>query len=708
MKTYFYRSCVVFIFTSLLLFTAHAQGTKPFSIADVMSSPFPSGLTASPPGKTVAWVFNQEGVRNIWMARLPELKGRSLTGYKKDDGQAISNLIITPDESAVIYVRGGNANRKGEIPNPLSRAEGTQQAIFRVSTSGGTPELLAEGKSPALSPDGTQLAFIRNQQVFMMPLGNSDEEAQQLFQVRGSAGSLAWSPDADRPKLAFTSNRGDHGYVGVFNFTDESITYLNPSVDKDRYPVWSPDGSALAFMRFPNEKQRLPFTPRRKGLPWSIWVANMQTMQAQQVWKAKPGTGSSFRNVSAGNQLMWAADNQLVFPYEGDGWTHLYALNASGGTARLLTPGNFEVQFVSLGNDRETVIYSSNQADTDRQHVWQVPVNGGSPTAITSGNGIEWSPLQLSGGTVVVLASSGTRPAYPAVVSGKGKLGSMAPGTVPNRFPTSELVEPEQVIFTAADGMKIHGQLFKPDNMKKKEQRPALIFFHGGSRRQMLLGFHHRGYYHKAYAMNQYLASQGYVVLAVNYRSGIGYGMEFREAMNYGAQGASEYQDVIGAGLYLQSRPDVDGEKIGLWGGSYGGYLTALGLARGSALFAAGVDLHGVHHWNVVIRNFVPSYQPEKREAFARLAYESSPMAAIEGWKSPVLLIHGDDDRNVPFSETVNLAEALRRQNVYFEQLVFPDEVHGFLLHKNWLAAYRASADFFNRMLQEDSPVSME
>lgn len=215
----------------------------------------------------------------------------------------------------------------------------------------------------------------------------------------------------------------------------------------------------------------------------------------------------------------------------------------------------------------------------------------------------------------------------------------------------------------------------------------------------MLLGWHYIGYYHNAYALNQYLASRGFVVLAVNYRSGIGYGMEFREALNYGAHGASEFNDVLGAGLYLQSRPEVDPARIGLWGGSYGGYLTALGLARASDLFAAGVDLHGVHDWNVVIRNFTPSYDPQKRQELARRAFESSPMASIKTWRSPVLLIHGDDDRNVPFSESVTLAEALRQQRVEFEQLVFPDEVHGFLLHVRWLEAYRAAAGFFERRL---------
>src|SRR5438045_7964369 len=150
----------------------------------------------------------------------------------------------------------------------------------------------------------------------------------------------------------------------------------------------------------------------------------------------------------------------------------------------------------------------------------------------------------------------------------------------------------------------------------------------------MLLGWHYLYYYRNAYALNQYLASRGFVVLSVNYRSGIGYGMEFREALHYGAQGASEFQDVMAAGLYLRSRADVDPGRIGLWGGSYGGFLTALGLARASNLFAAGVDFHGVHNWNVGIRTFTPSYNPKPDEE--RLAFESSPMAWLDGWKSPV------------------------------------------------------------------------
>ena len=249
-------------------------------------------------------------------------------------------------------------------------------------------------------------------------------------------------------------------------------------------------------------------------------------------------------------------------------------------------------------------------------------------------------------------------------------------------------------MFSAADGIPIHGQLFLPKGLRPGggERRPAVIFFHGGSRRQMLLGWHYMYYYRNAYALNQYLASRGYVVLSVNYRSGIGYGLDFREAPHYGASGGSEYNDVQGAGVYLRSRNDVDPARIGAWGGSYGGYLTAMALARGSDLFRAGVDFHGVHNWATELG--IPPGEPDYRVAF-----ESSPLYFVDSWRSPVLLIQGDDDPDVQFNQTVMLKDALRRRKVDVEEMVLPDEGHDFLLHADWLRAYKAAVDFFQRRL---------
>ena len=673
---------------------AHAQ--QGFSIQQVMSSPFPAGMVASSQHDLLAWVQNAEGVRNIWVSSGPGHDGRQLTTYTEDDGQEITNLEFTPDGQALVFVRGGAPNGRGEIPNPTSAPEWAKREIWTVTVAGGDPRQLTEGTAPAVSPGGDRVTFLKSGQVWSVAL-SGEADAEQMFTVRGVAGSLRWSPVGDR--LAFVSTRGDHSFVGIYDPAQEEVAYVSPSVDRDRNPVWSPDGTRIAFTRQPNERQRLPFMPRRSAHPWSILVADATTRQARTLWTARQGVGSAFHGIAGSDQILWGSGDRLVFPWEREGWTLLYSIATSGGDPALLTPGEFEVEHVTLTADRRAVIYSSNQAHIDRRGIWRVPVSGGRATPITETAELAWAPVVTGRETIGFMRSDTRSPAAAFVRTPADDPHPLAAQSLPPDFPTNLLVEPEQVIFSAADGMPIHGQLFKPADLGAGERRPAVLFFHGGSRRQMLLGWHYLGYYHSAYALNQYLASQGFVVLSVNYRSGIGYGLDFREALDYGARGASEFNDVLGAGLYLRGRPDVDPDRIGLWGGSYGGYLTALGLARASDLFAAGVDIHGVHDWNIVIRNFVPSYNAAGREEVARLAFESSPMAYIESWQSPVLLIHGDDDRNVPFSETVNLVESLRGQGVEFEQLIFPDEVHGFLLHRNWLAAYEATADFFQRKL---------
>lgn len=378
----------------------------------------------------------------------------------------------------------------------------------------------------------------------------------------------------------------------------------------------------------------------------------------------------------------------------------MYLLNPVSGKVTHLTPGKGEVENVSISKDLQTVYYTTNIGDINRRHIWKVDVKTGKTVQISKTKNIEWSPVPLENG-LAILNASAQKPAWPALLSEKGKITEIASEFFPSTFPQSAMVTPQSIMITATDGMQAPAQIFLPPNHKKGQKHPALIFTHGGSRRQMLLGFHYSSYYSNAYALNQYFASKGYVVLSLNYRSGIGYGMEFREALNYGAQGASEYFDLAGAGIYLKNRDDVDAKKIALWGGSYGGYLTAHGLARASDLFACGVDIHGVHDWNEAIRNFVSSYSPEKLEAFAKLAFQSSPEYYIDGWKSPVLFIHGDDDRNVNFTETVRLAELLRERNVPFEQLVFPDEVHSFLLHRHWIQAYEAAFEFINRQFNK-------
>ena len=676
-----------------------------FTLDQVLGAPFASDLVAAHRGSSVAWIVNQRGARNVWVATGPSWQPRQVTRYQGDDGQEIESLTFTPDGRSVVYVRGGSSNGAGERPNPALIRGGVDQAIWIASLDQGTPRKIAEGSSPELSPSGDSLAFTRGGQVWIVPVSDAGAKPAELTKPRAGSSSLRWAPDGKR--LAFVSNRERHSFVGVWDFTTSTLRYIDPSTDQDGAAVWSPDGKSLAFIRSPSQVSDLIFVPERESpIPWSIRVADASTGTSREVWRAKPGKGSVFREIVAEDQLFWSPNaDRIVFPWEADGWTHLYSVSLAGGAPALLTPGAFEVEHVTATPDGRSLVYSSNDGDIDRRHIWRVAVDGSSkPAALTSGKGLEWGPVVTTEATLV-LRSDARLPARVARLDG-GALQDLGAGGMPSDFPAAALVEPTQVILRAADGTPVHAQLFLPPNAKPGERHPATIFFHGGSRRQMLLGWHYMYYYSNAYGMNQYLANHGYAVLSVNYRSGIGYGLDFREALAYGAAGASEYQDVVAAGKYMRARADVDPARVALWGGSYGGYLTAMGLARNSDLFAAGVDIHGVHDWNSEIPNFVPAYDSLHYAKESALAYRSSPISAISGWRSPVLLIHGDDDRNVPFTESVTIAYELRKRGVPVEELIFPDEVHDFLLWRNWVSAYRAADDFLGRRLKARATAS--
>jgi dipeptidyl aminopeptidase/acylaminoacyl peptidase len=667
------------------------------SIAKLLSPAFPSNLTASADGKSLAWVFNQEGSRNIYVATGATFQDiTQVSNYTGDDGIEISELVFTPDGNQLVFVRGNAPNGQGYTANPAQLQVETGRTLYLLNKNGTGLRKIAAGFSPKIAPDGRNLAYLNAGQAWIVSLVDTAAKPQAMFKVWGGVGSLRWSPDGN--KLAFANARGDHAFIGIYELSTKSISFPDPSADRDQDPVWSPDGQWLAYIRNPLQALAFPFAPKRTGFPWSIRLLNVQTGAAKEIWKADEGKGSVLVPdlPATDNKLLWASGQQLIFPWEKEGWVHLYALDVDKKNLRLLSPGEGEVENISLASDGQTLYYTSNVGDINRRHVWKVDVRTAQAEQLNKGEGIEYSPAPTSNG-VALLRASATRPAWPAWYH-NGQMSDLAPGLFPRDFPNT-LVQPQQINIKASDGMLAPAQLFLPPDHQPGQKHPALIFLHGGSRRQMLLGFNYGQYYSNAYALNQYFANKGYVVIALNFRSGIGYGLDFREALNYGGTGASEVNDLIGAGEYLRGRADVDPKRIGLWGGSYGGYLTAHGLARRSDLFAAGVDIHGVHNWNNVISTFAPAYDPLKYPAWAKKAYESSPMYYAAGWKSPVLFIHGDDDRNVIFSETEDMIKVLRQQKVHFEQLIFPDEVHSFLLHRSWVKAYEATFEFLERQM---------
>lgn len=713
--------CAFSIFALPLHAQRPAGGPAPFTVEQVRSYPFPSELTAAATGDRIAWTFNERGVRNVWVAEAPAWKARALTRYDKDDGQELTSLQLSSDGRHVVYVRGGDhgSNFDDSLPvNPLGTPLPVAVQVWAVPFEGGEPKPIGDGDNPVISPRGDVVAFEKDRQIWTAPSDGS-APAKRLFVSRGENGGASFSPDGSR--LAFVSSRADHAFIGVYTNESTPITWIAPSTSRDGSPRWSPDGARLAFVRRPGAGGAPAMVLEPRHQPWSIWTADASTGTARQLWKAPETLRGSYPTTHGATNLRWAAGGRLVFLSYADGWPHLYSMTEKGGEPLLLTPGNFMAEYISSSADRRSLLFAGNTGstpgDVDRRHVLRVPVDRAAPDVVTPGTGLEWTPVVTGDGQwIAYIGATALRPPLPMVrPTGGGTARTLGEERLPADFPAAQLLTPKAVTYKAEDGLEIHAQLFERAGGPAK--KPAVVYVHGGPPRQMLLGWHYSDYYSNAYAMNQYLASRGFVVLSINFRLGIGYGYEFHRPRSAGAQGAAEYLDVKAAGQYLRSLPQVDPSRIGIYGGSYGGFLTALALGRNSEFFAAGVDIHGVHDFTAgasgagaalqaALGGVSSRFEPNDREKALETAWKSSPVSAVETWRSPVLLIHADDDRNVRFSQTVDLVRRLAAKGVSYEELVIVDDTHHWLRHANQMRVNAAVAEFFERKLGAVAPTT--
>lgn len=660
---------------------------------------FPSQLVSAAGAEKIAWIANEKGVRNIWTADSPDYVPRQLTQGTEDDGIELSSLQLSRDGSSIVWVRGGHPDDAGFSQNPQSLPGGVEQEVW-IAARGSEPRKLANGDSPVISPDGKIILFTQGRTIGCQSATEVPAPGWcrfPLLKFRGENRQPSFSPDGRR--IAFVSDRKDHSFIGVLDTATNTVTWLTPDASRDDFPAWSPDGRRVAFLRISGERfgETLDITG---AWPFEVWIADVTTGSGKRIYRSnvKAGGFAQIDNEGPSRQpLRWTYSNKLLFYSEESSWIHLYRLLPDGGPPQDQTPGDCEVESDSLAADGRTLVVSSNCAAIDGRQLFEVDLDGDKPRRLV-GSTIDVEPVYIGATrSYAYLSSDAMSPTSVVVASSSKQRNSIFP-VVPPTFPLHDLVKPGVVTFQAPDGLTVHGQLFKPASPRNGGSHPAVIFVHGGPVRQMLPGWHYMDYYNNSYAMNQYLASQGFVVLSINYRGGTGYGQAFRRAKDQGPRGVSEYQDVLAGHAFLTHLPEVDPKRIGIYGGSYGGYLAATALARNSDLFAAGVDFHGVHDWVQKAKEWPGAGWGLDPSLYER-AYQSSPVAAVGSWRSPVLFIHGDDDRSVPFDQTTDLVSRLREAGVPVETLIFPDEEHGFLRYASWLRAYRATADFLIRTL---------
>jgi dipeptidyl aminopeptidase/acylaminoacyl peptidase len=699
-----------------------------------------SDIRISDDGSTVIFMRGTVPNRDGWVANPtadPDGPERAVWAAKTAGGSPWkvvtlsdnANPELSPDGSAIVFVKEGQLHRARVAPaRPAGAADrGEQPFIKEWGVQSG----------PRWSPDGRKIAWVstRIDHSFIMVYDVASRAVKYMSpSVDLDTGPL-WTDDSKsivfvrRPGLAF-GQQAQQGGTGIGVPNGPAFQANSTAAAAGRAGGRSGRGQATAPAAPAPQGGRGQAEPAAQGpvanIPGlmqsafkggytlSVWKADATTGDAAEVWHNQPND-RIFTNLT---NLRLAGDYLIVpfnvggggrggrgaqdAPPQGpvDEWERYYSIDLSTSNAQPVllttTDGLIEDQTsVAISGDRKTLYYCTNAGDIERRHIWAVSVSGGKPRQVTAGEGIETYPAPLpSGKSLATLSADWKMPQslgiWPLTTTTAPAVQKIVYPTSRPGFPMDAHVKPELVITKAPDGLEIHNQLFLPKDLKPGERRPAIVFVHGGPVRQMLLGYHYMQFYHWAYGINQWLADQGYVVLSINYRSGVGYGRSFRTAPNTGGRGNAEYQDVAIGGKYLQSRPDVDPDRIGIWGLSYGGVLTAQALARNSDIFKAGVDLAGVHLWG-------SSLDPDA------VSFKSSVVGAIDGWKSPVLLVHGDDDRNVAFQQTTGLVQLLRQRDVYFELIVFPDDTHESMLHSRWLYTLGRMDAFFKKFLKTET-----
>jgi len=452
-----------------------------------------------------------------------------------------------------------------------------------------------------------------------------------------------------------------------------------------RDPVWSDDGKlAVAEILSDDNKDRwiMLLDIKTGGL-------KLLDRQHDNAWIGGPGIGYG--------QLGWMADNKTIyFQSEESGYSHLYLLDVSTGQKKALTSGNYEIYNLQLSNDKKTWYFISNETDPGIRELYRMPALGGSKTRLTFfGGGIEYTLSQDEKFIALRVSKSNTPWDLYLMENREKAVPFRITESVTQDFKSYDWRIPEFIKFKASDGVMVPARLYKPEATVKNG--PAVIFVHGAGYLQNA----HRWWssYSHEYMFHNFLVDNGYTVLDIDYRGSAGYGRDWRTAV-YRNMGGKDLDDQVDGAKYLVEQCQADPKKIGLYGGSYGGFITLMAMFKYPGTFVAGAALRSVTDWSHYNHGYTSDIL--NTPVADSLAYaRSSPIYYAEGLKGALLICHGMIDDNVHFQDVVRLVQRLielGKDN--WELAVYPLESHGFTEPSSWTDEYKRIFRLFEENLK--------
>ena len=670
--------------------------SDPITLEDALAIKYLGKWDWSPDGRSIAYIWDDGGLFDLWLVRPAEGAPFKISDAKK----GVSDLAWSSDGDLYL-VQDGSLYRAR-----IGTAAGTCDAEHLPA-----PEPIVESKAPihgmTWSPDGALLAFGRDKKVWLWHLSGGYATELNLAGAAAPAaegsGIVLWSPSSSKFAFAF---RDEEAYrqIGVAKADGTVIwrSYFDGSVGG---LAWFGDDT-LYFAR-----------PGKTGTTADFYTLAIPAIDGQGA-KPEPTAFRHVEGTSKGPVFATSAfpspdGSKTLFMLEDDGYAHYYLLDRTTGDFTQVTFGECE-DFAHANDHAEWLpgskafLYASNKESAGGRRIHRNNLDSGTDEEIISLPGTNSMVKVSSDGRIAFQHCDEFRNMDIWVAGPNGEEPFQVTFSMPGVWTAENQSKPEEVSYTSNGGLTIHGYLLRPKRVPVGKKLPGLVWVHGGPGRQMRPGWNPMRSYALFHGFNQYLVSQGYVVLSVNYRGGIGYGRDFRQAL-YHKMGVDDVADVVGAGNYLKGLPFVDTEKVAVWGLSYGGYMTLHSLTQYPDVFRCGVNIAGIWDFPQWTKwadkrygkgtGSFKVYFGGEPELSPDLYKQGSPRTFARNMKAPLLNVQGTADMNVDFPQMDRIVEDLVDLGKDFEVLYYPNEVHTFAKRKTWMDAMPKIKKFLDRNL---------